>query len=700
MDREFALKINPLHQKQTNSTYGDVNANFATMYITGESVSARDRAKRVRARTLTLACVSDGRPSPGILRQMADFSDYAKEVFQGIKEVSASTREPARDPARLGGVSDSIARAPPHVTQESDRIGQRIKYLTDKYETLAPKFLEAPHETDKDLATYISNPLVEWHATFPQREGMETNFITVNTRPPSVDAALAKCIDAPPLHLLEPFAQSEEDMEMLSRYSDPTYCLRAFAEKEMEEAERELSARRERRRQRKDRGPSPGKGGRRQRGSIKGSRRRYSMMGLQLLNNDSSDIMMKSPDATLRSPSKVDGPVSLESDGKENYAVDGGEVLYTEMPQMAQPAALATPPPMQPAQPPAMSAIEAHRAGLAPVRSVARPPPPPSHLLAKLANHKREIPVLVPKSTSSPYALRSKPKFVEPNEHVLLARPPKNDVTKVYGARDGEASVPSHAQNLGGGKVMVPNPMAVLPSQGVPDAYFTPVAGAVGSPSPPPGSKARKTMVEQQALIAEQQKIIAQQQAFMKQQEQNQVVMQQQMQEQTQQQQKQAMMQMQMQQQQQQQQQAAIMQAQAQAQAQAPYAQPVQAAYSPSAAPAPPPSPGASGPPVTLDDTQQLVRASLNRARQTISRMTMGSPSSRQSVSPAGMPGVYSPQDPYAAAAHARASLARQSVMGPPQPAMFTHQAPPASCGRNTSEALSQLGGTARNQQA
>ena len=230
MERTFDLEFKPLYESANLSSHQDVSAHFSMAYMTA------------------------------LLRQMAEFSEYAVEVFEGVKT-------------------------------EVERVDKRVEQLGEKCAELAPKVEECLETVQgQTVSEFVTNPLIEWHASFPQRVGRETNFITARSRPDFVDDERNKCEPVPPLHMLKRYATTEEDREALTRFSDPKYCLRAFAIQEMEEAERIHAARREKRRLRRERmspGDRLGK-----RGSLVGDgsglraqrsgRRRYSMIGLSL----------------------------------------------------------------------------------------------------------------------------------------------------------------------------------------------------------------------------------------------------------------------------------------------------------------------------------------------------------------------------------------------------------------------------------
>ena len=121
MECTFGLKFGPLYEKADRNSHLDVTAHYSMSYMSA------------------------------LLRQMADFSEYAVEVFESVKV-------------------------------EIERVDKRVHDLSDKCTELAPQ-VEECHETVKSqsVSDFITNPLIEWHASFPQRVGRETNFITARS---------------------------------------------------------------------------------------------------------------------------------------------------------------------------------------------------------------------------------------------------------------------------------------------------------------------------------------------------------------------------------------------------------------------------------------------------------------------------------------------------------------------------------------
>ena len=284
MERNFELELKPLHEEGSLASHQDVSSHFSMAYMTG------------------------------LLRQLADFSEYAVEVFEGIKT-------------------------------EVDRVDKRVEDLGQKCSELAPQ-VEECQETVQNLGVseFITNPLIEWHASFPQRVGRETNFITARSRPAFIEDLRNNCELLPPLHLLKPYAKTEEEKEALTRFSDPKYCLRAFAIQEMEEAERIHAARREKRRLRRER-MSPGdrlsKRGSLIDGSVskahRSTRRRYSMIGLSLMTTKIKSIAKKSvmddgdaaPMPDTEGEEEIPAPTEevVEVEEEEEEEAPQGEVL-------------------------------------------------------------------------------------------------------------------------------------------------------------------------------------------------------------------------------------------------------------------------------------------------------------------------------------------------------------------------------------
>ncbi|QDZ17694.1 hypothetical protein A3770_01p02120 [Chloropicon primus] len=389
MERAFGLECKPIYEKADLNSPHDVSAHFSMAYLTG------------------------------LLRQMADFSEYAVEIFDGVKT-------------------------------EIERVDKRVEDLSQKCSELSPQVDECVDTVQSQgVSEFITNPLIEWHASFPQRVGKETNFITARSRPEFIDEDRNKCEKLPPLHLLKPYAKTEEDKEALKRFSDPKYCMRAFAIQEMEEAERIHAARREKRRLRRERmspGDRLGKRGSVIEGSIgkvhRSTRRRYSMIGLSLMTTkiksiakhsvaDKQEEMAGGEDATEEETQMLESEQEPEDEQvKEQEQAEEQEPQPVE--ETLQAAALQ----YIPVQNIVHTPIQVVQQPVA--RPTARPPPPPAHLLEKMAGRTHTPVVTSPK----PYAFQSRVNYSQSQsvDHVLLSHPPRNNLTTMQTERQATVS--------------------------------------------------------------------------------------------------------------------------------------------------------------------------------------------------------------------------------------------------------------------
>ena len=439
MERTFELDFKPLYENASINSAQDVSSHFSMAYMTA------------------------------LLRQMAEFSEYAVEVFDGVKN-------------------------------EIERVDQRVEELSQKCVELAPQVEESLQSVESfAISEFITNPLIEWHASFPQRVGKETNFITARSRPAFIKKLRDKCEPPPPLKLLKPFAATEEDKECLTRFSDPKHCLKAFAIQELQEAERIHAARREKRRLRRERmspGDRLGKRGSLIEGSIsrahRSTRRRYSMIGLSLMTTKVKKMTKRSNlDALDELDDEAEGEDVLDTTTTTFVEEETAAEEEPQEPDVTEAGASEALPETSQSAPlqymPVQNMVQYPIAGQQPQRRPpARPPAPPAHLLQKLAN-KTHTPVI---ASPKPYAFQSQANFSQNVEHVLLAHPPRNNLATLEADRRGTVSSrASHAQEL-----MSPPAQTSLPSTAssnypmyhtqatpsptervLPDSFFTPV---------------------------------------------------------------------------------------------------------------------------------------------------------------------------------------------------------------------------------